>query len=638
MSASATKLFRNRGVADKRVAGIALTRDSLPSISATSAPEDAWPLMSANRRVYDSPVPFPPELARRIARLEAELAALQNSTSWRITAPLRRLVAAVKSLVLPKPVAYVPAEPEPLPATYADWLSHADADRDPSGDVETGRRRVSEPSLGLVLIGPHGDVEAEPPSFCRVLTFPEGSGQAVIDEALSRLDVDFICFLDAADRLAPHALEIVADVLAREPYLDMVFADEDWLDAEGCRTRPFLKPGWDEELQKGRDLVGPFAMLRATLLEDLDILPGPAWQYELASRVAASSRPERIRHIPDVLCHRSAKPTGQDGARLNVSQAVLAQAGLRARVEPVEQSASLLRVIYDLPNPPPRVSIIVPSRDRSDLLSVCACGILNETQYEPFELLIVDNGSSEPDALALLATLAADRRVRVLPRPGPFNWSALNNEAARQASGEVLVLLNNDIAIRHPDWLTELVAHAMQPRVGVVGAKLLYPDGRIQHAGLSTEFSKALPRHVLRFAPDNRGPCDLSALAREVWGVTGACMALRRSVFLKVGGLNEALAVSCNDVDFCVRLRALGYRIIWTPWAALIHHELASRGDDVTPEQHARAREEHERLRRDWGNLMRDDPHYPVALDSRTELLPFFYSPDSPCSDGCTAP
>ena len=600
----------------------------MPSVSVASAPEDAWPLMSANRRVYDSPVPFPPELARRIAGLEAELAALQNSTSWRLTSPLRRFVAALKSLILPKSTREIPTPPKAPPATYAEWLSEVDAGPDLPERVETGRRRVSAPRLGLVLLGPQVQAVAEPPPFCQVLTLPEGSGQVVIDEALSRLDVDFICFIDAADRLALHALDVVADVLAREPYLDMVFADEDWLDADGHRTRPFLKPGWDEELQKGRDLVGPFVLLRASLLRRLDIHPGPAWQYEVASRVAASSRPERIRHIPEILCHRSAKPIGQDGARLTIARAMLAQAGLHARVEPVGQTAPLLRVIYDLPDPPPKVSIVVPSRNRPDLLSVCASGILSGTQYEPFELLIVDNGSSEPDALALLATLAADRRVRVLPRPGPFNWSALNNEAAREASGEILVLLNNDIAIRHADWLTELVTHAIQPRVGVVGAKLLYPDGRIQHAGLSTEFAKALPRHILRYAPDNRGPCDLSALAREVWGVTGACMALRRSIFFKVGGLNEALAVSCNDVDFCVRLRALGYRIIWTPWATLTHHELASRGDDVTPEQHARALEEHERLRRDWGNLMRDDPHYPVALDSRTELLPFFYAPD----------
>jgi GT2 family glycosyltransferase len=596
--------------------------------------EDAWPLMSANRHVYDSPVPFPPEVAKRIATLEAELAALRSSTSWRITYPLRYLVAAIRKALPGKQVAPTAGNIVSLPSNYLEWIDLAEAERRSRTRAQTGQRRVYQPRLGLVLIGALAEAELDPPTFCQVLALPEGSGQIVIDQALSKLSVDYVCFLDAADRLATHALSLVEDILAREPHLDIVFADEDWLDAEGNRTQPFLKPGWDPELQRGRDLIGPFVMLRSCLLPPLNVACGPAWRYELASRVAIASRPERIRHVPEILCHRTAKPEAQDKARLAVAQAMLAEAGLSANVQSTFQSAGLQRVIYLLPAPPPQVSIIVPSRDRADLLDVCASGILNRTNYDHLELLIVDNGTSEPDALALLDSLGSDHRVRVLRRPGPFNWSALNNSAARAASGEILVLLNNDIAVRDPEWLTELVSHAMQPRVGVVGAKLLYPDGRIQHAGLSTEFTKALPRHVLRFAVDNGGPCGLLSLAREVWGVTGACMALRRSVFFSAGGLNEALAVSCNDVDFCVRLRALGYRIIWTPWAELTHHELASRGDDVTPEQQARAREEHHRLRRDWGNLMRDDPHYPPALDSRSEVLPYFYGNDVARSTG----
>jgi GT2 family glycosyltransferase len=223
-------------------------------------------------------------------------------------------------------------------------------------------------------------------------------------------------------------------------------------------------------------------------------------------------------------------------------------------------------------------------------------------------LLIVDNSSVEPATLVLLDELAADPRVRVLHQPGTFNWSALNNLAAEQATGSILVLLNNDIAMLQPDWLTVLVSHASQPGVGAVGAKLLYPDGRIQHAGLTTDGS-GIPRHLFRcLDKDAPGAFGLAGLAREVWGVTGACLAIPRKVFFEIGGLNTAFPAAYNDVELCLRLTVHGYRIVWTPWSCLIHHEMATRPPDHMGRRREQVRQELEWLRRDWGDLIERDP------------------------------
>jgi GT2 family glycosyltransferase/glycosyltransferase involved in cell wall biosynthesis len=288
--------------------------------------------------------------------------------------------------------------------------------------------------------------------------------------------------------------------------------------------------------------------------------------------------------------------------------AQLQRDGVATQVIPVRGQPEWQRIIYDISGSEPLVSVVIPTRDRADLLITSADGVLNHTAYPRLELLIVDNGTAEPDALALLDTLAADDRVRILRRPGPFNWSVLNNAAANEAAGEVLVLLNNDVAVLQPDWLTELVSHALQPCVGAVGAKLLYQDGRVQHAGLTTDHA-GIPRHLFRYAPeDSTGAYGMLGLAREVWAVTGACLAIPRRAFFDVGGLNEALPVAYNDVDLCLRLTAHGYRIIWTPWSVVEHREMASRPPDHSSGRRNQAKEERNRLLRDWGCLVMHDP------------------------------
>src|SRR5690606_39042414 len=220
-----------------------------------------------------------------------------------------------------------------------------------------------------------------------------------------------------------------------------------------------------------------------------------------------------------------------------------------------------LRVVWPVPAPAPLVSVIVPTRDRAELMATCADGVLSRTDYPNLELLIVDNGSVEPETAALFERLRADPRVRVIPDPAPFNYSRLNNLAARQARGEVLVLLNNDIDVIGPGWLRELVGQAMRPDVGAAGARLLFVDGRVQHAGIALGVGGVASYYHPFVERQARGYRDALVLVREVSAVTGACLALRREVYERVGGLEEEhLAVAFNDVDLCLKIREAGLR------------------------------------------------------------------------------
>jgi GT2 family glycosyltransferase len=252
----------------------------------------------------------------------------------------------------------------------------------------------------------------------------------------------------------------------------------------------------------------------------------------------------------------------------------------------------------------PLVSIIIPFRDEPAMLATCARTLRADPGYANFELVLVDNDSALPETSALLAELRAEPRVRVLEAPGPFNWAAINNAAARACDGDILLFLNNDIEARTPGWLNAMVGHAQRPEVGAVGARLLYADGTIQHAGVVVGLG-GIAGHVLRGLPGDRpGYNSLAISTRDCSVVTGAAMMVRRELFLELGGFDETLAVAFNDVDFCFKLREHGYYIVFTPLAELIHHESKSRGhtDDFAENELMLAR---------WGAaLSAGDPYH----------------------------
>ena len=417
------------------------------------------------------------------------------------------------------------------------------------------------------------------------------------------------------DCLAEDALFNLVREAMRHPETALIYSDEDRIDAAGLRRDPYFKTDFDPDLLLVQDYLSNFVAYRRDLMDRLGGFRSTvaSSDHELALRAAHAVGAGAIRHIPYVLCHAGSE-RGWAATERAVVEGALAATGAQGRVAPNPLAPEGLRVIRPVPQPEPLVSVIVPTRDRAELLRPCIEGLLHRTDYKAIEVLIADNGSTEPDALALLEELRADPRVRVLEQPGPFNYSRLNNRAVAEARGEILLLLNNDIEVISGDWLHELVSHAVRPEIGAVGPKLLYPDGTVQHAGvlLGIGWPAGVAGHVYAgLAGTDPGPFGLLAATRSVAAVTGACLAVRRCLYDEVGGLDEErLTVAFNDVDFCLRLHARGYRNLWTPFSVLFHKESASRGEDLTGAKARRFAGEIATMRERWADLLDNDPYW----------------------------
>jgi len=457
------------------------------------------------------------------------------------------------------------------------------------------------------------------------VTFREKNGHisACSNSALTLATGDWCALLDQDDALAEHALALVALEIDRHPDAELIYSDEDKIDEDGLRSNPFFKPDWNPELFLGQNYINHLGCYRTDVLREIDGfregLEG-SQDYDLALRCIDRLRPEQIRHIPLILYHwrmvggslaaiPDAKPYAKEAARRAIADHCKRQ-GMPGRVVPCPENQESHRFIHALPEPAPLVSIIIPTRDRAELLKRCVKSIRALTDYSPLEILIVDNDSGEPATLSFFRAIEQSN-VRVIVENGPFNYSRLNNRAAKQARGDILVFLNNDTEIDDPGWLTEMVSHAARKEVGAVGARLWYPDGTLQHGGvvlgLGGVAGHAFP-HIPRGHP---GYFNRAMLQQNCSAVTGACMAVRKTVFEEMGGFDEVnLGVTFNDIDFCLRLTRRGYRVVWTPYANLIHHESASRG-------HQRTREEQEEFERavdymqtTWGAELMHDPFY----------------------------
>ena len=460
------------------------------------------------------------------------------------------------------------------------------------------------------------------------------------NSAIALATGEYLALLDHDDELHPAALLEVARALNRHPDWRVIFSDEDKIDESGRRYDPYFKPDWNNELFLSHNCISHLGVYQTAMVHELGgFAKGMegSQDWDLALRCIERLDAGQIGHIPRILYHWRAIPGSTalgpseksyaHHAAMRAIAAHLDRCGIAAEVLELPKYPGNYRVQYKLPAKVPKVSIVIPTRDRVDLLRTCVDSLLDLTTYRDFELLIVDNGSVEAATKAYLASVSDHPRVRILAYPHAFNYSAINNFAVSECSGDVVALLNNDIEVITPNWLEEMVSHALRPGVGAVGAMLYYPDDTIQHAGVILGFN-GIGVHAYAGKPRGWvGQMLRAKLIQSMSAVTAACMVVRKSVYLEVGGLDEQLAVAYNDIDFCLRLKAAGYRNVWTPYAELYHHESATRGSDDAPETQSRFRAEVSLMEQRWSSVIRRDPAYNVNLATMGEPFSLSFPP-----------
>ena len=460
------------------------------------------------------------------------------------------------------------------------------------------------------------------------LVFRETNGHisAASNSALSLAAGDYVALLDHDDELTPDALYEIAALIGRHPETDMIYTDEDKIDTQGRRHSPFFKPDWSPDTFLSLMYTCHLGVYRTALVRKIggfrEGFEG-SQDYDLVLRL--TERTDRIRHIPRVLYHWRSIPASSassfdskgyaQDAGLRAVREALERRGEDAVAEPVEGLSGRYRARYRLPGRP-LVSIVIPTRDLSALLETCLHSVFERTAYDRFEVIIVDNDSREPETRELFRRWQEREpaRFRVVPMPIPFNFPALINEGVRKARGDLVLLLNNDIEVVSGDWLAEMAAQAMRPRVGAVGVKLLYPDDTVQHAGVVLGIGGVAGHSHKYLSNDRTGYFDRLRITANYAAVTGACLMVEKAKFDEAGGFDEALPVAFNDVDFCIRLLKAGYYNLCLSHPVLYHHESKTRGPEDTVEKQIRFRGEIDLMEARWGELLKNDPFYSPHL------------------------
>ena len=607
-------------------------------------------------RSLSNPRRIPGQLARLWALRRGGLTALksallsqppppENYETWRarhatLTVEDRRRMAARVSCMVAPPLISIVMPTYKTPETWLRWaIDSVRAQVYPHWELCIADDASRDPGLAATL---KGYAAADP----RIkVTFRETNGHiaAASNSALSLATGDFVAFLDHDDERSPEALFWVAEEVLANPDAALVYTDEDKIEADGRRSDPQFKCDWNYDLFLSYNMITHLAVYRTERVRAIGGLREGyegAQDYDLALRFTEGLAAERIRHVPRVLYHwrKHALSTAvAQGAKSYAHAAAtraivdhLAARGIAAEVLTAPEAPIAHRVRYQLPSPAPSVTLIIPTRNGVELLRSCISSILARTDYPDYDIIVIDNGSDDAETLDYLAALPSQGPVRVLRDDRPFNFSALNNRAVAAARGSVVGLLNNDLEASEPDWLREMVSHAVRPEIGAVGARLWYPDGSLQHGGVVLGIGGVAGhahKHLPRGSP---GYMARAAVISDFSAVTAACLLVRRSVYEEVGGLDEQLAVAFNDVDFCLRVRERGYRNLWTPYATLYHYESKSRGYETTPEKRARFDTEVAYMQDRWGQKLLSDPAYSPNLTLNRESFGLAWPPRVP--------
>jgi len=454
-----------------------------------------------------------------------------------------------------------------------------------------------------------------------LVTADRSDGPATRNDLASVAAGDFLVTVPVDALLRPNALLEVALTLEAYPEAALVYSDEDQVNVDGKRQNPAFKPAWSPDVFDVFDYFGHLTVMSrkaVTTAGGWKSELGTAADYDLKARIVDRIEPAKIVHLAKILVH-----VNRSAAEAELTQRRPIERAIRNHCVRRDVNADIVwpetepypRLKYRIREPPPFVSLLIPTRDRANFLETCVRSILTRTTYQPYEILIIDNDSQEAATQRLFEKLRTESVVRIITSPGPFNFSALNNAAALEATGPIIGLLNNDLEVEDGGWLDEMVALASRPEVGCVGCKLLYPERHIQHAGVYLGVGR-LAGHGHRYASrDASGYMNRLRMLQNVSAVTAACLVMRKDVFFQVGGLDDKeLKVAFNDVDLCLKVGAAGYRNLFTPFVELIHHESISRGSDYTPAKARRFFSEGDTLRRRWGPAIFSDPYYSPHL------------------------
>ncbi len=475
-------------------------------------------------------------------------------------------------------------------------------------------------------------------------TFREVNGHIseCSNSALALADGEYIALFDHDDLLTEHALYYVVEALNRDKSIDLLYSDEDKVDMANNRFMPYFKPDFNIDLLYSNNYFCHFGVYRKSIIDKIGGFRKGyegSQDHDLVLRAVKETTFDKIYHIPHIIYHwrAIAGSTARSldskdytiNASINALEDSLKNYGVKVTTG---KCHGHFRVIWPVPEKEPLVDIIIPTKNRVELLEQCVSSLKSKTAYKNYKITIVDNQSDESKTIAYLSTLQESGEARVIKYDKPFNFSAINNLAVKNSDAEILCFLNNDIEIINSDWLREMVSHALRKDVGIVGAKLYYPNMRVQHGGVILGCGApmtAVAGHLFHgISQHNNGYFGRASCVQELSAVTAACMVMRREVFNQVKGFDDKhLAVAFNDVDLCLKVKDAGYRIVWTPYAELIHHESASRGSDLEESKYERFFGEVKAMRNKYGKRLDDDKQYNPNLNVLRADFSFAFPP-----------